>query len=55
MCQGSWNIRINWFINGFRRILNGLYDPLYEGTGLPIDPHLRQFVPDSVGSTNVKS
>ncbi|RVW65431.1 hypothetical protein CK203_022050 [Vitis vinifera] len=37
-----------------RRILNGLYDPLYEGTGLPIDPHLRQFVPDSAGSTNIK-
>ncbi|MBA0625835.1 hypothetical protein Goshw_002793 [Gossypium schwendimanii] len=27
----------------FRAIKNSLYDPLFEGIGLPVDPHLRMF------------
>ncbi|MBA0567777.1 hypothetical protein Golob_005317 [Gossypium lobatum] len=26
-----------------RPIKNSLYDPLFEGIGLPVDPHLRMF------------
>lgn len=29
--------------NDFRPIMNSLYDPMFEGLGLPVDPHLRLF------------
>ncbi|TYH65365.1 hypothetical protein ES332_D06G051000v1 [Gossypium tomentosum] len=30
-------------LSGPRAIKNSLYDPLFEGIGLPVDPHLRMF------------
>ncbi|KAI6687694.1 hypothetical protein NL676_024522 [Syzygium grande] len=33
-----------------RRIINSVYDPMYETLGLPIDPHLRMFLASQGGN-----
>ncbi|KAL5836829.1 hypothetical protein ACOSQ3_013998 [Xanthoceras sorbifolium] len=47
--QVNWTPEAQNFVNPAtppnpRRPINGVYDPLYETMGLPVDPHLRMFL-----------